>query len=179
MPSESSPLICFNCFPNWSNIENSTGAENEALDRYVAPEMQSFTKIYRFGHGLVVPSILGTAKKYAAGLFVLDTGADTNTISVGLARKITKVNFEEGYIQGVSAKIKEIFSGDQVFLHLAGLHVRSDDILAFDHSSVGGGSQGIEIAGFIGIRTLVQMKFTIDYRDGLVKLEPYQIKNHL
>lgn len=152
----------------------STGAEDEALDRYIAPEVQSFTKVYHFGHLLIVPAVLGTPQKNATGLFVLDTGAFANTISVDLARRLTKVNFEEGYVQGVSAKIKELFSGDKIFLHFAGIHVRSDDITAFDHSS---SSFGTEFSGFIGIRTLVQMKMTIDYRDGLVKLEPYTVKS--
>lgn len=152
----------------------ATGAEDEALDRYIAPEMQSFAKIYHFGHLLIVPAVLGTPQKNATGLFALDTGAFANTISLDLARRLTKVNFEEGYVQGVSAKIKEIFSGDKIYLHFAGIHVRSDDITAFDHSST---SSGAELSGFIGIRTLVQMRMTIDYRDGLVKLEPYNIKS--
>lgn len=152
----------------------STGAEDEALDRYIAPEMQSFAKVYHFGHLLVVPAVLGTPTKNATGLFLLDTGAFANTISLDLARRLTKVNFEEGQIQGVSAKIKEIFSGDKIYLHFAGIHVRSDDITAFDHSST---SSGAELSGFIGIRTLVQMRMTIDYRDGLVKLEPYAVSS--
>ncbi len=151
----------------------STGNDEEALDRYIAPEMQSFTKIYRFGHDLVVPATLGTAKRNATGLFILDTGSFANTISLDLARKLTKVSYQEGYVSGVSAKIKEIFAGDTVYLHFAGVHVRSDDITAFDHRSV---ANGTEISGLIGITTLVQMKITIDYRDGLVKIEPYQTK---
>jgi tetratricopeptide (TPR) repeat protein len=151
----------------------STGNDEEALDRYIAPEMQSFTKIYRFGHDLVLPATLGTAKKNATGLFILDTGSFANTISLDLAKKLTKVTYQEGSVTGVSAKIKEIFAGDTVYLHFAGVHVRSDDITAFDHRSV---ANGTEISGLIGITTLVQMKITIDYRDGLVKIEPYQTK---
>ena len=151
----------------------ATGAEGEALDRYIASEMQSFTRIYRFGHDLVVSATLGTAKKNATGLFILDTGASANTISVDLAKKVTNVSYEEGYIKGVSGKVIQLSSGDQVFLHFAGVHVKSNDILAFDHKTVGGST---EIAGLIGITTLVQMKMTIDYRDGLIMLEPYEIR---
>lgn len=151
----------------------ATGAEDEALDRYIAPEMQSFSKVYNFEDHLVLLAVLGTAKRNAAGLFMLDTGAFANTISIDLARKITKVYGQDETIEGVSAKIKQVFSGDKVYLHFAGIHVVSTDIAAFDHSSVGGGA---EISGFIGIRTLVQTKLTIDYRDGLVKVEPYESK---
>lgn len=153
---------------------NASANDEEPQDRYIAPEMQSFTKVYNFDDHLVVPATLGTASKNATGLFLLDTGASSNTISVALASKLTKVSYEEGYVTGVSGKIKEIFSGDKIYLHFAGVHVRSDDILAFDHKSIGGDT---EIAGLIGITTLTQMKMTIDYRDGLVKLEPYQVKN--
>lgn len=152
----------------------ATGEEGEALDRYVSPEMQSFTKFYRFGHEIVVPTVLGTSQKNATGLFLLDTGADTNTISVDLAKKITNVSYQEGYVRGVSGKISQLFSGDHVYFHFAGVHVESKDIDAFDHRSVGGAT---ELSGLIGITTLVQMKMTIDYRDGLVKLEPYETRS--
>ena len=151
----------------------ATGEEGEALDRYIAPEMQSFAKVYRFGHNLVVPTVLGTATKNATGLFVLDTGASSSTISTDLARKLTNVSYEEGYVKGVSGKVSKLFTGDKVYFHFAGVHVESTDILAFDHKSISGGT---ELAGLIGITTLVQMRMTIDYRDGLVKLEPYEIR---
>ncbi|PYP91447.1 MAG: hypothetical protein DMG65_07640 [Candidatus Angelobacter sp. Gp1-AA117] len=151
----------------------ATGEDGEALDRYVAPEMQSFAKVYMFGDHLVAPTVLGTATKNATGLFVLDTGASSSTISNELAKKITNVSYEEGYVKGVSGKVSKIFSGDKVYFHFAGVHVESTDIISFDHRSLGGGT---EIAGLIGITTLVQMKMTIDYRDGLVKLEPYEIR---
>jgi len=151
----------------------ATGQEGEALDRYIAPEMQSFAKVYRFGHNLVVPTVLGTATKNATGLFVLDTGASSNTISEDLAKKVTNVSYEEGYVKGVSGKVSKLSTGDKVFLHFAGVHVESTDILAFDHRSI---SSGTELSGLIGITTLVQMRMTIDYRDGLVKLEPYEAR---
>ena len=68
----------------------------------------------------------------------------------------------------------KLSTGDKITFHFAGVHVQSTDILAFDHASISGGAQ---FSGLIGITTLVQMKMTIDYRDGLVKLEPYETRN--
>jgi hypothetical protein len=55
------------------------------------------------------------------------------------------------------------------------MRIESHDLPVFswDNQSA---YEGTEIAGFIGIRVLVQMKMTIDYRDGLVNLEVYEFK---
>jgi tetratricopeptide (TPR) repeat protein len=55
------------------------------------------------------------------------------------------------------------------------IRIESHDLPVF---SLDGQSNGFrtEIAGFIGIRTLSQMKMTIDYRDGLVNFEVYELK---
>src|SRR5579864_711067 len=45
--------------------------DDEAQDRYIAPEMQSYTKVFRFGKDLVVPVVVSDK---TTGLFILDTG---------------------------------------------------------------------------------------------------------
>jgi len=139
-------------------------------DRYIAPEMQSFTKVYRFGHFLIIPVVVSDK---VMGNFVLDTGSDLNTITPRLAQQVTKLNYEGMIIKGVSGSVKQVLSGDKLILQFGKLRVRSDDIPVFD-LGFNSGSEGTDIAGLIGIRTLVQMKFTIDYRDGLVNFEPYE-----
>jgi hypothetical protein len=49
----------------------SQSARHGPRDRYVAPEMQSYTQVYRFGHILLVPTRIGDS---APRLFALDTG---------------------------------------------------------------------------------------------------------
>jgi len=71
--------------------------------------------------------------------------------------------------------VKQVLNGDKAILQFAKMRVRSDDIPVIDISNISN-SEGTEIAGFIGIRTLTQMKMTIDYRDGLVNLEVYDFK---
>lgn len=165
-------------FKNWKLVltplprnPNGSGDDDELQDRYIAPEMQSFTKIWRFGHDLVIPVVVSDT---AMGNFILDTGAGINSVTPKLARQITKVGYGEYSMKGVSGKVMQVLSGDKAILQFAKVRVRSDDIPVFD--SVVSDYEGTEIAGFIGIRTLVQMKFTIDYRDGLVNLEPYEHK---
>ena len=148
-------------------------AENEPHDRYIAPEMQSFTKVFRFGKDLVVPVIVSDK---AYGLFIVDTGAFANNISPELAAQVTNVRYNDNLrVHGVNGYVKDVQSADKVILQFGGMRVRSDDITSIDFSSVSR-SEGTEIAGFIGIRTLVQMKVIIDYRDGLIKFEPYEMK---
>lgn len=149
---------------------NDPSNEDEAQDRYIAPEMQSFTKIFRFGKDLVVPVVVSDK---VMGLFIMDTGAFANNITPQMGQEVTKVSYNDRVrVHGVSGYVKDVEKGDKVILQFGGLRVRSDDIVAIDMSSISR-YDGAEIAGLIGIRTLVQMKLTIDYRDGLVNLEPY------
>jgi Flp pilus assembly protein TadD len=150
---------------------NAPAKDDEPQDRYIAPEMQSFTKIWRFGHDLVIPVVVSDR---VMGNFILDTGADSNTMTPRMAQQVTKVSYQGGAVKGVSGSVRQVLQGDKVILQFARVRVRSDDVFVFD-SSVSN-YHGTEIAGFIGIKTLVQMKMTIDYRDGLVNLEVYNFK---
>lgn len=166
-------------FKNWKLLlaplpqnPNASADDDESQDRYIAPEMQSFTKIWRFGHDLVIPVVVSDK---AVGNFILDTGAGINSVTPRLAHQITKVSYEGQALKGVSGKVKEVLSGDKAILQFAKVRVRSDDIPVFNADNISDW-EGTEISGFIGIRTLVQLKFTIDYRDGLVNFEPYERK---
>ncbi len=158
--------------PRNPNSPENAESSDEPQDRYIAPEMQSFTKIWRFDHDLVVPVVVSDK---AVGNFVLDTGADVNSVTPSLAKKVTKTTYEGEVMQGVSGRVKEVLNGDKAILQFGKLRVRSDDIPVFDITNISN-SEGTEISGFIGIKTLVQMKFTIDYRDGLVNFEPYEMR---
>lgn len=146
--------------------------DDEPQDRYIAPEMQSYAKIWRFGHDLVIPVVVSDT---TMGNFILDTGAGINSVTPRIAHQVTKVGYQGYSVKGVSGQVKEVLNGNKAILQFAKVRVRSDDIPVFDTTSISN-SEGTEISGFIGIRTLVQMKMTIDYRDGLVNLEPYDFK---
>jgi Flp pilus assembly protein TadD len=144
-----------------------------APDRFVAPEMQSFTKYYRFGHDLVVPVIVNDK---VLGNFILDTGADFNSITPKLARQVTKAGYHGDYeITGLSGRVEKVLTGNKAILQFAKMRIASHDLPVFSIDNISD-DEGTEIAGFIGILSLVQMKMTIDYRDGLVNLEVYEFK---
>jgi tetratricopeptide (TPR) repeat protein/predicted aspartyl protease len=150
---------------------NAASDDDPAQDRYIAPEMQSFTKFYRFGHDIVVPVVVNDK---AMGNFILDTGADLNTMSPKLAAQVTKASADGDYqMKGVSGKVQQVLTGQKAILQFAKMRIESHDLPVFSTDNISA-SEGTEIAGFIGIRTLVQMKMTIDYRDGLVNLEVYE-----
>jgi Tfp pilus assembly protein PilF len=152
---------------------NASSDDDVAQDRYIAPEMQSFTKFYRFGHDIVVPVVVNDK---AVGNFILDTGADLNTISPKLAAQVTKASADGDYaMKGVSGKVQQVLTGQKAILQFAKMRIESHDLPVFSIDGISN-SEGTEIAGFIGIRTLVQMKMTLDYRDGLVNLEVYEFQ---
>ena len=154
---------------------NPSGAsvEDEWQDRYIAPQMAGFTKFYRFGHDIVVPVVVNDK---ATGNFILDTGAGLNSMSPKLAAQVTKASADDDYtMKGVSGRVQEVMTGKKAILQFAKMRIESHDLPVFSADNISA-SEGTEIAGFIGIRALVQMKMTIDYRDGLVNLEVYEFK---
>lgn len=154
--------------------KNPAGSPDEKWqDRYIAPEMQGFTKFYRFYHDIVVPVVVNDK---ATGNFILDTGAELNAMSSKLASQVTKARADDDYrIQGVSGKVQQVLTGQKAILQFAKMRIESHDLPVFSTDNISA-SDGTEIAGFIGIRALSQMKMTIDYRDGLVNLEVYEFK---
>lgn len=137
-------------------------------DRYIAPEMQSYTKIFRFGHYLLIPTIVNDTP---SKLFLIDTGSFLNFISPEAAREVTKVhNDEDMRIRGISGSVKNVYSADKATLHFSHFRQQNQDITAIDLSSVSR-SAGTEVSGILGFVTLRFMIIKIDYRDGLVDFE--------
>lgn len=147
-----------------SSSATGTGAHGP-YDRYVAPEMQGYTPVYRSGHLLILPASLNGEK---LRLFVLDTGSFTTTISPQAAREVTKVRSDDRlHVKGISGRVEDVYTADEVTFRFAGLSQKATDVVAFDASQISKGA-GMEISGFIGATTLGQLTMHIDYRDGLV-----------
>jgi predicted aspartyl protease len=134
-------------------------------DRYIAPEMQSFARVYRFGHHLLVPTKVGDAP---SKLFLLDTGALTNSISPQAAREVTKVHGNsDTFVKGISGSVKNVYSANKAVLEFGHLRQENQDMLSFDTTSISD-NNGTEVSGFLGFVTLRFLDIKIDYRDGLV-----------
>ncbi|MGP0021498.1 MAG: aspartyl protease family protein [Candidatus Sulfotelmatobacter sp.] len=134
-------------------------------DRYIAPEMQSYTRVFRFGHDLLVPTGIGNVPPK---LFLMDTGATMNVISPAAAREVTKVHGDsDTIIKGISGKVNNVFTANKAVLVFGHLRQENQEMTAFDTKNLSD-NIGTEISGFLGFTTLRLLDIKIDYRDALV-----------
>jgi tetratricopeptide (TPR) repeat protein len=144
-----------------TSVANFSGPQ----DRYIAPEMQSFARVFRFGHDLLVPTKIGDAPYK---LFLLDTGAWTNAISPEAAREVTKVHGDSDMIvKGLSGSVKNVYSANKAVLQFGHLRQENQDMLSFDTRAISDDT-GTEVSGLLGFTTLRLLNIRIDYRDGLI-----------
>jgi tetratricopeptide (TPR) repeat protein len=134
-------------------------------DRYIAPGMESYTLVYRFGHDLLVPTKVGDTPEK---LFLVDTGAIDNMISPDAAREVTKVGRDTRVrLKGISGSVSKVYTANKAVLQFGHLRQENQDMLSFDLSSISDGV-GTEVSGTLGFTLLRLLEIKIDYRDGLV-----------
>ena len=134
-------------------------------DRYIAPEMKSYTPVFRFGHSLLVPTSIGDAP---VKLFLLDTGSLVNSISPSAAEEITKVHRDpDTIVKGVSGSVKNVYRADKAVIQFGHLRQENQGLMAIDLTHMSD-SIGTEVSGLLGFITLRFLDIRIDYRDGLV-----------
>lgn len=134
-------------------------------DRYIPPEFKTFTAIYRFGHDLLIPTRINDLPPK---LFLIDTGAFSDTISPEAAREVTKTHGDSDYqVKGLNGAVKNVFTADKLTLTFSHFRQPARDMVAFDTSRMSSPTEP-EISGFLGFAMLFQMQVKIDYRDGLV-----------
>lgn len=134
-------------------------------DRYIAPEMQSYTRVFRFGHMLLVPTAIDDVQ---GKLFLIDSGALMNDITPAAAREITKVHGDSNTIvKGLSGSVKNVYRADKAILQFGHLRQENQDLVAFDLTHISD-HVGTEISGTLGFVILRLLDLKIDYRDGLV-----------
>jgi tetratricopeptide (TPR) repeat protein len=137
-------------------------------DRYVAPEMVNWTKVFRFGHALLVPTSVNDSKPM---LFGLDTGAFSNILSLRAGRQVAKVGSDyRDRVRGLSGTVDQVYSSKKATLAFGHLRQSNLGIITFDLSNVSG-QTGTEVSGFLGFEMLRKLELKLDYRDGLVDFE--------
>jgi hypothetical protein len=130
--------------------------------------MADWTKVFRFGHNILVPTNVNSGKSM---LFGLDTGAFANILSVRAGRQVSKVISEERLrVRGVNGAVEKVYSSEKASLRFGHFSQANSDIISLDLSNVSR-HMGTEISGFLGFTTLRQLDVKIDYRDGLVDFE--------
>lgn len=153
--------------------ELNTGGADNLHDRYIAPEMKDYTKVYRSGPYLMLPANLNTGASGAprTGLFLIDTGSWPTAISTEAARQVTRMHIDSSMsVEGMKGRVEKVYSVGDITFGFAQLRQKVPQVVAFDTSSLSR-SAGLEISGFLGASMLDQLTIHLDYRDGLVKFD--------
>jgi tetratricopeptide (TPR) repeat protein len=143
-------------------------------DRYIAPEMANWTKVFRFGHSILLPTSVNDSKPM---LFGLDTGAFSNILSVRAGRQVSKVSSEDRVqVHGASGAVNKVYRSEKATLRFAQFRQPNLDIITLDLSTISRHT-GTEVSGFLGFTMLRQLEVELDYRDGLVnfKYDPKRV----
>jgi tetratricopeptide (TPR) repeat protein len=150
-----------------TNPATKTAAPTRPLpkDRYVAPEMANWTPVFRFGHQLLIPTRVNDSPPM---LFLIDTGANVNTLSTRAAHGVTKVSSDpRTQVKGFSGKVSDVYRADKATLIFGHFAQKNQDIVTFDLSNISKHT-GTEVSGILGFELLHMLQLKIDYRDGLV-----------
>lgn len=134
-------------------------------DRYVAPEMSDWTRAFRFGHMVLVPTRVNGSKPL---LFMLDTGAVASMLSVHTGRETSKISEEERLrLAGMSGYVEKVYTSRSATLQFGRLEQKNKDIATIDLSTMSRAA-GTELSGVLGFEALLLLDVKLDYRDGLV-----------
>lgn len=130
-----------------------------------------FFRVLRFGNHLALPT---SANGGAPVIFLIDSGSTMNVIDVAAARKASKLYKDDrAVVKGVQGKVKEVNRANDISLAFAGFRQSNPDLIAIDLTKVSDG-MGVAFAGILGMPVLSQMKLTLDYREGVIRMEPQQ-----
>jgi tetratricopeptide (TPR) repeat protein len=134
-------------------------------DAYVAPDMSSWTKVYRFRSLLLVPTLVD---RTGPMLFLIDTGSFSNVLSTRAAQQVTNIQLDPAMqIRGMSGNVSKVYTADKATLQFGRYEQQNQDMVTIDLSSITGQS-GTEVSGILGFKMLRILQVKIDYRDGLV-----------
>lgn len=127
-----------------------------------------FTRAVRMGNHLSLPTSVNSGNTH---LFLIDSGSTQSLIDTNAARETTKTYGDDRTrLSGIQGAVQKVSRADHATLIFAGFRQENSDLIAFDMTKVGD-SMGVGLAGVLGMPVLGQMKLTIDYREGSVRLE--------
>ncbi|MFZ0806834.1 MAG: aspartyl protease family protein [Candidatus Sulfotelmatobacter sp.] len=137
-------------------------------DRYIAPQMADWTRVFRFRNLLLVPTTVNDSEPL---LFLVDTGSVGSMLSLGAGRTASKVRSEDKVrLKGLSGSVNSVYSSRSAKLRFGHLEQKNKDILTIDLSNMSR-QVGTEISGVLGFQVLMMLDVKLDYRDGLADFE--------
>jgi hypothetical protein len=127
-----------------------------------------FTRAMRLGSHLSLPT---SVNGHDGHLFLIDSGSSANLIDTTTARETTKTYGDDSTkLRGVQGGVNKVSRADNATLIFAGFRQDNPDLIAFDMTKLDD-EMGMRQSGILGMPVLAQMKLTIDYREGSVRLE--------
>lgn len=148
--------------------DSSSPAAPHFYDRYIAPEMKSYTPILLFGHDLLIPTRVNNSDPV---FFLIDSGGFDDSISSEFAQEVTKVEGDSHTtVKGISGAVNRVYRADTVNLQFSHFRHERQGLVSFDTTHLSNGA-GIEISGILGFAMLRLLELKIDYRDGLVDFQ--------
>ncbi len=146
-------------------------------DRYIAPEMKTWSPVFEFGDHILIPTFVN---KSGPMLFILDTGAFSNLLSTNAARTVTKIGEDaRTRIRGLNGSVGKVYRADQADIQFGRFAQHNTDMVSFDLSRISH-STGTEVSGMLGFEMLSTLEVKIDYRDGLVDFtyDPKRVRQY-
>lgn len=151
--------------PAEATLESRPTPGSHLHDRFVAPEMKSYTGIFRFGHSLLIPTRVNNSEPM---LFLIDTGAFDDTITPDAAKQVTTISRDENiHVKGLSGEVKDVYRANRADLQFSHFKQPRENLITFAMDGLSN-ALGTEVSGVLGIRMLRLFDLRIDYRDGLV-----------
>jgi tetratricopeptide (TPR) repeat protein len=127
-----------------------------------------FTKAFRLGNDL---SLLTSVNGSDNHLFLVDSGSSSNLIDRGVASETTKTYGDElTKLHGVQGAVNKVSRAQTATLVFARFRQENHDLIAFDMSKISE-DMGIRLSGVLGMPVLSQLKLTINYLEGTVRLD--------
>jgi tetratricopeptide (TPR) repeat protein len=158
-----------------ASLEANPSGKSAWRDPYIAPEIKSYSGVYRIGHMLLIPTSLNDKPPK---LFLIDTGAFDNMIDTGAAKEVTKIRSDEyDRVKGLNGDVAKVYTADKVKIRFSRFQEDRKDLIAFDLSNISDGA-GTEVSGTLGFAMLRVLDIKIDYRDGMVDFTYDKNRSH-
>jgi tetratricopeptide (TPR) repeat protein len=158
-----------------ASLEANPSGKSAWHDPYIAPEIKSYSGVYRVGHMLLIPTSLNDKPPK---LFLIDTGAFDNMINTDAAKEVTKIRSDEhDRVKGLSGDVAKVYTADKVKIRFSRFQQDREDLIAFDLSNISNNA-GTEVSGTLGFAMLRTLDIKIDYRDGMVDFTYDKNRSH-